>query len=362
MTPAEPALPSLLQDRNAYRQRLEKILAREITGSPATDNPGAATAAFVMMYVGAINGVNPIRPFHFVRMSDGIAARRSGADRVAFYRAASRSGAAVDKLCAEWKVSTIGWYAGNSREGPRDETFKRWAENGALLVDPSVKTTASVPRYSLTASFARLLDPALHGTALDEAISEWQAENLSPIGRARALARSSRAKAGSAVRVNLPGGASRSLLPGESSEILAAFIHHSALLIAEPSVLFISQSGEPVNVVDHALLTSLGLNLDALRLLPDALIVDVAPGAGALWFVEVVNTDGPIDESRRATLDAWAGASGVPSTQCRFLTAFASRTAAPAKRCLPRLAINSYAWFKDEPRSILLWTDLDVGS
>jgi BsuBI/PstI restriction endonuclease domain/BsuBI/PstI restriction endonuclease HTH domain len=335
------------------------ILPREVTGSSATDSPAAAAAAFTMMYVGAIDGTNPIRPNTLIRMSDEIAQHQSDQERCAYY-AASRAQSAnrrIDDLCDAWGISRASWYQPNSREGPRDETFSAWVENGALLVDSSVATTSSHGRYTLAPDFAALLDPALTGDALTEAIDAWQKAHLTPIGKLRAAARAAKAKSDSAVVVNLPGGGSRSLDTGPSSSILKVFIEAGApALLAEPQLIFISQSGEPVGAVDDRYLRQVGLDLSTLGLLPDCLLADLHEGT--LWFIEVVATDGPIDEARKAMLLGWAMAAGVDHDDCRFLTAFESRTSGPAKKLLPALARGSYAWYADESDAILSWDEI----
>jgi hypothetical protein len=137
------------------------------------------------------------------------------------------------------------WYGDNTRESIRDETFRGWARVGAMLEDPAVPSTTSPrPRWSLAPAFAAL-----------------------------------------GVEVALPGGGSRVLAPGESSLILAGVVEKLApRLLAEPSVLFISESRRHVDVVDDQLLRHLGIRVRADRLLPDALLFDAAPGH--FWFVD----------------------------------------------------------------------------
>jgi hypothetical protein len=98
------SLPNLLTDRGEYQERLRHILPASLTGTTSTANEAAAAAAFVLMYVGAIDRRNPVRPTTIVWMSDEIAARRSAQEREAYYAAAMRSERAVKQLCAAWNV------------------------------------------------------------------------------------------------------------------------------------------------------------------------------------------------------------------------------------------------------------------
>jgi hypothetical protein len=114
-----------------------------------------------------------------VGMSDAVARHRHAAERLAWYEAAKRGGKAVVELLDSWGESDkTTWYATNSREGVRDETFPAWRGNGALLLDESVPATSSRGRYSLAPDFAKLLDPALAGDDLTQRVREWQDRNL----------------------------------------------------------------------------------------------------------------------------------------------------------------------------------------
>ena len=354
----DPArLPAMLEDRDAYQERLQLIVPATVTGVTHTANPAAAATVFVMMYVGAIDGVNPVRPTTITWMSDPLARHRDPETRLGYYRAAARSERAVDELAAEDRGEV--WYANNSREPVRDESLRALVENGAVLVDVEVPTNSSRGRYTLTPEFAHLFDPELQGDELRDAIAEWQETHLTPVGRARAQHRLTSGRSEAGVAVRLPGGRTRQLHPGESSAILRGVIEECApLLLSEPVVVFISESGEPVSVVDGAALDHLGLSLEQQTLLPDCLLFDLDPSRGEVWFIEVVASDGPLTDSRKADLLAWAEANGLRRDRCCFLTAFASRTASTSKRDLPRLASGSFAWFADEPGHILSWDEL----
>jgi hypothetical protein len=354
-------LPALLPDRAAYKMRLEAILPASVTGTTASCNEIAGAAAFTLVYVGATGADRMARPMMVMQMDSQTAMFRNDEDRLAWHRAAQRSARAIDALAASWGITNRQpWYAADSREGIRDETFRVWVANGALLTDESISTTSSKSRYFLDPDFAALLDPALDGDALDEAIDAWQRTHLSATARLRARRLREQERRRNAVIVHLPDGGTRELLVGPSSDILKGVIEEFTGYLAQPTVLFISQPGEKVNVVDSELLRTLRLSVDQQRLLPDALIVDLDPGRDEFWFVEVVATDGPVDDDRKKRLLGWAMVNGLDPGKCRFLTAFKSRTSAQAKKALPLLARNTFAWFLDEPDALLSWGDLEV--
>ncbi len=352
-------LPALLPDRAAYKLRLEAILPASVTGTTVSCNEIAGAAAFTLMYVGAVGGERKARPLMVTQMDSQTAMFRGDEDRLAWHQAAERGAGAIEMLTSSWGITNRQpWYAANSREGIRDETFRVWTANGALMVDESISTTSSKSRYSLSPDFAALLDPALDSSALDAAIDKWQRAHLGPTARIRAERQRAQERRRSAVVVRLPDGGSRELLVGLSSDILKGVIEDFAKHLSQPTVLFISQSGEKVNVIDSEFLSTLRLSIDQQRLLPDALIVDLDPERDEFWFIEVVATDGPVDEDRKARLLGWAMANGLDLGKCRFLTAFPSRTSVEAKRALPVLARGTFAWFLDEPGALLSWGDL----
>jgi BsuBI/PstI restriction endonuclease domain/BsuBI/PstI restriction endonuclease HTH domain len=351
-------LPALLPDRASYKMRLEEILPASVTGTTASCNEIAGAAAFTLMYVGAVEGERQVRPLMVTQMDSQTAMLRDDEDRLAWHRAAERSAKAIETLTESWGISSRQpWYAADSREGIRDETFRVWAANGALRVDESISTTSSKPRYSFTREFAALLDPALDGAALRAAIDKWQQGHLTPTARLRSQRQREQERRRSAVIVHLPDGGFRELLVGPSSDILKGVVEEFTRYLSQPTVLFVSQPGEKVNVVDSELLRALRLPIDQQRLLPDALIVDLDPGRDEFWFVEVVATDGPVDDDRKARLLGWAVSSGLDPGRCRFLTAFASRTSREAKKALPTLARGTFAWFLTEPDALLFWGD-----
>ncbi|MEJ8649670.1 BsuBI/PstI family type II restriction endonuclease [Streptomyces sp. MS1.AVA.3] len=361
MTSGDWHLPALLASREEYQARLDLILPQAITGITATKNLAAASIAFTAMYVGAIDSARPIRPTTMLWMSDAIAARREDADRQGYYLAAvSHAGEkAVREFCTAQGIERgESWYAANSREQARDESIKTLMANGAILKRTDVPTTSSKPRYTLEPGFAALLSPELAEDALTAAISDWQSQHLTVVGRRRAALRRDPSRSTESVVINLPDGGTRTLHPGESSHILKAVVEKFApARLKEPSVVFISQSGEKVNLVDGQALEDMGLAVDQTNLLPDCIIVDVAPRADAIWFIEAVATDGPITHERKQDLLTSATSQNIAPESCHFLTAFAARTSPTAKRALPQLAVGSHAWFADEPDNLLSWEE-----
>ena len=76
----------------------------------------------------------------------------------------------------------------------------------------------------------------------------------------------------------------------------------AARFLAVPGVVFLSESANKVVTRDDQLARRIGLRIEVDRNLPDIVLVDLGPEHPLLVFVEVVATDGPIGETRKAAL------------------------------------------------------------
>lgn len=345
-----------LLDVSEVQARLQAIFPE---GSPRRNycvREMAARTVFVMLYVGAIEGAGVwIGPKHVVRMGDARAADRSDAARAAYAAEVERPGSAPppDR-----------WYQDNTREPIRDETLKDGlVQAGAVVTRSGVPTTSSKPRYTLQVAFAGLFDPALSGEALEAAIQVWQERHLSAGALARVRLRGRAAAAiGSKVLVELPNGEARQMEAGPSSVITKAAVEVFARrYLAEPAVLWISESGNKVVQRDDALARDLGLRIETDRVLPDLILVDLAPADPLVVFVEVVATDGPITQARREALLELLAAAGFKREQAAFVTAFADRDSAAFRRAVADLAWGSFAWCLSEPEHLIAFQGAATG-
>lgn len=355
----------LLAHLDECAKRLELIFPRSAFDS-VLSSPGAGAAVAAMLYVDAVVRDDEPMPVdaHWVRpstclwLSEEAYARRDGASRAAYYRAAvgSRAKARVEALHEAWGHAHRPLYGDNTRETLRDETFPAWLDHGALRVRPGMKTNSPGPRWALTSSFADLFDPALEGDALVAAIDRWRDTHMTPGARLKALTAQQRAQTDFAIHVRFPNGVERELEPGEASVILKGVIEVWApSRLLDPVVLTVSEPGDKIYMADARTLAQLGLRIDQATLLPDALIVDIGQQPPSFWVVEAVATDGPVTEDRKRALLAWATSQRIPDGGCEFLSAFASRNSPPARRRLKDIATGTFAWYADEPSHELAW-------
>ena len=104
------------------------------------------------------------------------------------------------------------------------------------------------------------------------------------------------------------------------------------------------------------------LDISESRILPDIILVDLASSGSAarFVFVEVVSSDGPINEQRKADLTALLEKGGHSATDAAFVTAFLDREQAVFRRLASAIAWNSFVWFASEPERIILFRDLQM--
>lgn len=355
-------------DVGTCAERLALIFPRAAFDSTLS-NPLAAASVAALLYLGAIEDpdVEPsrwryARPSMVMWLDDAALAHESVADREAWYAAAVRGKAkrAVTALLGEWGLPFSPRYSDTTRETLRDETWPAWQELGAMRSRVGLPTSSSTSRWALARPFANLFAPDFDVEEVEKVVEAWTAMHMSTNGRTKAFAAREAAKAEHAVPVRLPGGATRLLEPGGASRILRGVIEEWApRKLLQPLVLSISEPGDKVYLADGAQLAALGIKIDQGTLLPDALLVDAGGDDVDFWIVEAVHTDGEISEPRKALLLAWAAAQGIPAARCRFLTAFESRNAGPARRRLKDLADGTFAWFLAEPERELLWRAIE---
>ncbi len=138
----------------------------------------AASTVFMMLYIGAVEGVDRhLAPKQVYAMTDRQAEKTSDVERLRYATASLRPG---------FRGLGRRWYADTTREPIRDETLRDGLiPLGAVTVRRDLPTTSSKPRYALDRRFAGLFDPALSNDRLASAITRWREVNLTPGALAR---------------------------------------------------------------------------------------------------------------------------------------------------------------------------------
>ena len=337
-----PKLPS----REIVSERLPLIL---LPGAPNRNyciREVAVNVIYTMLYVGSVNNNNLIAPRHVYRMTDEQANKINDKDRTDYYQ-----GILGKKKI---RVDGIRWYEDNTREQVRDETIRDGlVQIGAILVDATIPTTSSKPRYFLQKDFADLFNPDLEGNALENTIQKWQEKNLSAGTLARTQINLKGTQSTEHILVKFPNGETRYLEPGPSSFITKEVIEQFAVRFLEkPFVLWISESGNKVVHRDDRLASSLQLNIESGKELPDIILVDTGPPDPLIVFVEVVATDGAITKRRMEALYQLSDKPGYKRDRVLFVTAYLDRQSAGFKKTIAHVEWNSIIWFASEPGHI----------
>lgn len=308
----------------------------------------AASTVFVALYMGAIEGAGTMfGPKQITKFSDEQAGLRSGPDRLLYVAESVKTG---------YIGRGAAWYADNTREPIRDETLRKgFMLVGAVVENKSLPTTSPKPRYALAKDFAALFDASLSDAALSAKIESWRLAHLSGAARARlSIVRAGRARDPGGITAKLPNGDTIRLASGESSTITKHVLEEFApRFLAEPAVVWVSESGNKVVTRDDLLARSFNLVIDPARNLPDVILADVDTRSFLLVFVEIVASDGPISEDRRKDLLRLTAGAEIAAEKVAFVTAYLDRDGSPLKRNLSDLAWNSFVWLASEPDNII---------
>jgi len=309
----------------------------------------AAKVVSVFQYGGMVEGMaRYLRPSHIYFFTDDQGTLTSDAERLEWIANSKKK---------KFRPAGEQWYADNSREPIRDETIRALLDIGAVGKLLGVPTNASTPIYFLKADFAELFNPSLTKEKFDELSEAWQKKHLTPAARARmALLAAGKVKRTDEVSVKCPDSTVIKMAPGPSSLITRDVIEHFAVnFLPEPAVLWVSEGGKKVRYQDDVTARALGLEIDASKVLPDVIIANVGASGDDthLIFIEVVATDGPMNQTRKDALLALVRKSGFPESQCLFGTAFEDRAHSAFRKCLPTLAWGTFAWFRSEPDRVM---------
>lgn len=341
ITPSVELIHSRLERLFPAGLEMRKNLVREMT----------AKTVFVFLYGGMTEGFERfLRPSHVYLFTEAQAQKSSDEERLLWLAQSRKPG---------FRPEGVRWYADTTREPIRDETIRfGLLLLGAVGKRPNVAVTSSSPIYFLKADFAAVFDPDIDDDLLVAKISAWQLRHLTPAARARmALLAAGMLKADDEVLVNCPDGTVAKLSPGPSSIISKAVVERFASnFLNAPALLWLSESGAKVRYRDEKTAKALGLDIDQRKVLPDIILANVGDSGDDthLVFVEVVASDGPMNQARRDALLDYILKSGFPEKQCLFGTAFEDRADSAFKKCLPELAWGTFVWFRSEPDS-LIW-------
>lgn len=327
------------------RARLAQVFDESFPDRSILVGEMAARLVFVAIYGGFVEDSGRyFRPSTVIRFSHHQANQETEAARLSWLSMCQTPG----------YKATEPWYADNTREPLRDDLIRNRAlPIRMILKRQGIATTSPVPIYYLPQTFLSLFDPSLDGDQLNEAIKQWQQDNLDKMILSRMQLRRLTGDTEGQVVVTLP---TRSmtlrLSPGEAS-IITRDVCQELLkkILKEPVVVHVSTPDQKIFPELSSLAEAIGLHLPPSAELPDIVAADTGceDKKLRLVFIEVVHSDGPITELRKKSLLKIALDMGCPEENVQLITAFDDRNASPFKKRVSEIARGSDVWFRSEP-------------
>jgi len=234
-------------------------------------------------------------------------------------------------------------YAPNTRETFRRQTMHQFVAAGLVHYNPD-KPDRSVnsPKAVYQIEPVTLALIRCFGT------KKWTAKLAAYLTYHQTLiAQYARERKHNLIPVVIAPGKTIALSPGEHSELIRAIIEDFAPRFAPGSVLvYAGDTGEKWGYFDKALLTDLGVEVDAHGKMPDVILHYT--DKNWLLLIESVTSHGPVDGKRHAELsELFAGSrSGLV-----YVTAFPNRPI--MGRYLGEIAWESEVWVADAPSHLI---------
>jgi hypothetical protein len=236
-------------------------------------------------------------------------------------------------------------YAPNTRETVRRQTMHQFVDAGIALYNPD---NPDRPVNSPKAVYQ--IEPATFRLLRSYGTRKWRNNLIEYLAKRETLAaRYAHERRQNRIPVQIASGKRITLSPGEHSELIRAVIEDFAPRFAPGSKLvYAGDTGDKWGYFDAALLTKLGVAIDAHGKMPDVVLYH--PKKNWLLLVESVTSHGPVDGKRHAELTQLF-ADAKPGLIC--VAAFPYR--AVMARYLADIAWETEMWVADAPSS----TDLN---
>jgi len=234
-------------------------------------------------------------------------------------------------------------YAPNTRETLRRQTMHQFVDAAIVLYNPDKRDR---PVNSPAAVYQ--IEPSALALLRSFTTKAWQNKLTAYLADRQTLAaRYARERKQNLIPVKIAPGAEINLSPGEHSELIRAIIEHfGARFVPGGVLIYAGDTGAKWGYFDAALLSKLGVSVDAHGKMPD--VVLYYPDRNWLLLVESVTSHGPVGAKRHAELarlfsDSKAG--------LVYVTAFPSR--AVMSRYIGDIAWETEVWCADAPSHLI---------
>ncbi len=234
-------------------------------------------------------------------------------------------------------------YAPNTRETVRRQTMHQFVDAGIVLYNPDKPDR---PVNSPAAVYQ--IEPSALALLRSFTTKAWQNKLTAYLADRQTLAaRYARERKQNLIPVKIAPGAKITLSPGEHSELIRAIIEDfGARFVPDGVLIYAGDTGEKWGYFDAALLSKLGVSVDAHGKMPD--VVLYYPERNWLLLVESVTSHGPVGAKRHAELARLFSNSKAGLV---YVTAFPSR--AVMSRYIGEIAWETEVWCADAPSHLI---------
>lgn len=234
-------------------------------------------------------------------------------------------------------------YAPNTRETVRRQTMHQFVDAGLALYNPdkpdrAVNSPAAVYQ----------IEPAALSLIRAFGTQTWHEELTAYLAQRQTLAaRYAQEREQNLIPVKIAPGKEIALSPGEHSELIRAIIEVFApRFVPGAELIYVGDTGEKWGYFDAALLSEIGVEVDAHGKMPDVALF--CPQRKWLLLVESVTSHGPVDGKRHAELARLFKGSTAGLV---YVTAFPNR--AVMSRYLGEIAWETEVWVADAPSHLV---------
>ncbi|NLD35467.1 MAG: restriction endonuclease [Desulfatiglans sp.] len=245
----------------------------------------------------------------------------------------------MDWMQAHYKKT----YAPNSRETVRRQTMHQFVDAGVVLYNPD---TPDRPVNSPKAVYQ--IEPQTLKLLRSFGTKKWHDNLVEFLSHRETLAkRYANEREQNRVPVQIKKGKKITLSPGEHSELIKAIIEDFGPRFAPDSILvYAGDTGDKWGYFDAALLTELGIEVDAHGKMPDVVLYYAK--RNWLLLVESVTSHGPMDAKRHSEL---AKLFKNAKHGLVYVTAFPNRSI--MARYLNEIAWETEVWVAEAPSHLI---------
>jgi len=234
-------------------------------------------------------------------------------------------------------------YAPNTRETFRRQTIHQFVAAGIALYNPDVPTR---PVNSPKAVYQ--IEPDTLALLRTFGTRQWKKNLQAYLSSCQTLAaRYARERKQNRIPVLIAADKEIHLTPGRHSELVKAIVEEFApRFVPGAQLVYAGDTGDKWGYFDKALLTNLGVSIDAHGKMPDVVIH--YPDRNWLLLIESVTSHGPVDGKRHDELTHLFSQSVAGLV---YVTAFPNRST--MARYLPEIAWETEVWCADAPSHLI---------